>query len=75
MAALAIGAVGGWLFGPIGFLVGTFIGNLLFPPAQTPLPNLKLQTSQYGNMIPILYGTDRLSGQVVLQDKPVAHNS
>ena len=75
MASLALGAVGGFLFGPIGFLVGSFIGNLLFPPKADPLPNLRLQTSQYGLMIPLVYGTDRLSGQVVWQDTPKQHKS
>jgi hypothetical protein len=70
MAALALGLVGGFFFGPVGYLIGSTLGSLLFPPhgqdAQ-PLQNLKLQGSQYGVMIPISFGTWRHSGQVVWQ--------
>ena len=67
MAALALGAVGGYFFGPIGFLIGSALGNWLDPPKGPQLNDLKLQTSQYGDMIPLLYGQARLAGEVIWQ--------
>lgn len=75
MASLVLGTVGGFLFGPIGFIAGSLIGNLLFPGKQEGprLSNLKLQGSSYGQMIPIAYGTMRLAGQVVWQTDLIEH--
>lgn len=69
MASLMIGGLGGLAgaafgLGPLGFLIGSYVGNLLFPPPQ-PYVNLKLQGSDYGTMIPIVYGTFRVPGNVV----------
>lgn len=74
MASLVLGAAGalvGSFFGPlgasIGWSVGAALGNALFPQGQTGprLTDLKLQNSSYGAMIPILYGTVRISGLVM----------
>lgn len=75
MAALAFGLVGGFFFGPIGFLIGSMIGNLLFPAKQDgpKLTDLHVQGSEYGKMIPLLYGTDRLAGQIVWATDLVPH--
>src|SRR5574337_1854848 len=75
MASLVLGAIGGFMFGPIGFLGGSLLGNLLFPGKQEGprLHNLKLQGSYYGRMIPIVYGTFRLAGQVVWQTDLTEH--
>ena len=53
--------------GAIGFMAGTLLGNLLDPPKiEGPrLNDLKLQTSEYGRPIPILYGTMRMSGNCI----------
>jgi hypothetical protein len=76
MAALALGLVGGFAFGPVGFLVGSLIGNLLFPEKQQGprLTNLKLQGSSYGEMIPIIFGAFRTSGQVICQTDLKEHS-
>lgn len=76
MASLVLGAVGGYFFGPIGFMVGSALGNLLTPQKQEGprLSDLKLQGSNYGAMIPIPYGTIRVFGpQVVWQTDLVEH--
>ena len=73
--------VGGFFGGPmgasIGYLVGSGIGNLLFPQdtsndsntsvSQTGprLSDLKVQSSTYGNMLPIVFGTMRVSGNMI----------
>lgn len=76
MASLALGAIGGFFFGPIGFMIGSAIGNLLMPQKGQEGPkltDLKLQASQYGSMIPICYGITRLAGQVIWQTDLVPH--
>ena len=69
MAALVLGVVGGYFFGPLGFLGGELIGNLLFPQKQEGprLKDLHLQSSEYGQPIPIAYGLIRIAGQVIWQ--------
>src|SRR5690242_15678431 len=75
MASLVLGAIGGLFFGPVGYLVGSFLGNLLDPPKQEGprLTDLKLQASQYGNMLPRHWGTNRLAGTVIWQTDLVEH--
>jgi hypothetical protein len=76
MASLVLGAVGGYFFGPIGFMIGSAIGNLLFPGKGQDGPrlrDLKLQGSSYGQMIPILWGRGRMAGQVIWQTDLVEH--
>jgi hypothetical protein len=67
MASLALGAIGGYFFGPIGFMVGSALGNLLDPQkSEGPrIEDKRLQGSSYGEPIPIIYGTMRLAGQVI----------
>src|SRR4051812_27815687 len=75
MASLALGAagavVGGFLGGPlgasIGWSIGAMVGNLLDPPkVEGPrLSDLSLQNSEYGRMIPYLWGTMRMAGNVI----------
>lgn len=78
-AGLAFGLVGGFLFGPIGFMVGSLIGNLLFPQQQQGprLTDLKLHNSGYGIMVPIVYGAMRVPAIVIWQTdlKEHSHNS
>jgi hypothetical protein len=65
-ATLAFGAVGAYFGGPIGYAVGAAIGGMLFPE-QLPditaqsLGEMQLPSASYGNPIPIVYGTVRLS--------------
>ena len=74
MASLALGAAGAFLgsgFGPlgasIGWMLGSALGNALFPQhIEGPrLQDLKLHTSSYGGMTPYLYATMRVAGNVI----------
>lgn len=78
MASLAIAAAGAALTGSIGlgpqigFLVGSVIGTLLFPPPQQEivqegprLGDLSVSSSTYGTAIPLGYGTVRMSGNMI----------
>lgn len=78
MASLVFGAVGAvigfWVGGPqgaaYGFAIGSALGGALFPgklPDQTGprLTDLKVQTSSYGGMIPICFGTIRIAGNII----------
>jgi hypothetical protein len=71
MAQLALGAAGAWigsLFGMpmIGWAIGSTIGGILFGPKQEGprLSDLKVQGSQYGGMIPVLFGYFRVAGMI-----------
>lgn len=75
MAALALGAIGagvGSFFGyaSIGWSVGSMLGNYLFAPDQpdTEGPRLtdrSVSGSTYGQMRPMLFGTYRMSGEII----------
>lgn len=78
MAALALGLVGaavGKSFGlaSLGFMVGSTAGTLLFgrrggglPDREGPrLNDLRVQSSAYGQMIPLIYGSARVAGNVI----------
>jgi hypothetical protein len=71
---LAIGgAVIGGFFGVpgLGLAVGSIAGTLLFPgpdppPALGPrLGDLNVQVSAYGNPIPLIFGTERVAGNII----------
>lgn len=69
------GAIGGPIGAQVGYLAGTLLGNLLDPPKiEGPrLTDLKLQLSEYGKPIPIVYGVWRLAGNVIWQTDLVEH--
>jgi hypothetical protein len=65
-----VGGVVGSFFGypQLGFMVGSLVGGLLTPKEKTEGPrldDLKVQVSTYGSGIPILYGTERIGGNVI----------
>lgn len=70
---LAGQAVGAYFFGPVGAAIGGaiggYVGGLLFNEDQVfegqRLSDLKIQTSNYGNAVPIIYGTYRIAGNVI----------
>lgn len=74
MATLALAAAGAALapagYAAIGWTVGSVLGQLLFP-GKAPdrigprLNDLRVQQSQYGVAIPIVFGTDRIAGNVI----------
>lgn len=77
VAGAGIGsAIGGTFLGVSaaswGWSIGAFAGQALFPgklPDQTiqgpRFTDLKVTTSSYGQMIPIVFGTTRISGNVI----------
>jgi hypothetical protein len=77
VAGAAIGfAVGGPAGAQWGWMAGNLVGSVLFPPhIEGPhMADLKVQNSAYGQPIPVIYGTYRLSGNVIWADKPVEHS-
>lgn len=80
------GAAVGFAFGnpALGFAVGTMLGgitsSLLFPAegensssVGPRLSDLSVQTSTYGNAIPVLYGTNRVAGNVIWSTGLIEH--
>lgn len=67
--ALVGGAFGGSIGAQVGWLVGSMLGNLIDPPKiEGPRrTDLKLQISEYGKPIPIVWGLGRLAGNVIDQ--------
>lgn len=76
MAQLVVGAVGagiGYMIGgpagaKIGWMVGTAVGGVVFAPDAPDGPRItdkKVQSSVYGNPMPVAYGTARVNAQVV----------
>lgn len=67
--ALIGGAFGGSIGAQVGWLVGSMLGNLIDPPKiEGPRrTDLKLQVSEYGKPIPIVWGLGRLAGNVIDQ--------
>ena len=63
------GAVGGTVGAQIGWMVGSLLGSLLDPPKiEGPKrTDKKLQRSEYGSAIPLIWGTVRTAGNVIWQ--------
>lgn len=83
MASLVLGAVGagiGFMVGgpfgaQVGWMIGAAAGGLLDPvKSEGPhIGDLKVQSSEYGGMIPIMFGTFRLSGKVCWAQDKIEH--
>lgn len=73
MASLALGFIGTAIGGPFGGFIGSFIGSqidgLIFGGNKTQegprLTDLHVTSSAYGQGIPVLYGTIRVSGNII----------
>ena len=71
MGSLVGALLGAFLIKPIGLgiTIGSLIGGLLFPSRRKQGPaqfaNLQVQTSQKGEPIPVVYGTQRLAGNIL----------
>lgn len=72
MATLILGSLGGLVGGKLGRAVGSVAGNLIDRSLLAPkgrqgprLGDLTFQSSQYGALIPRLYGTNRVAGTVI----------
>lgn len=65
------GPIGGFVGSTLGKLAGGAIDNAIFGPTKLAprsgprLENLAVQTSTYGKMLPILYGTVRVAGNII----------
>jgi hypothetical protein len=79
MASMILSSAGNAAFGPVGGFLGALAGNVidsaaitaLTPPRMQPsrLAGLKVQASQEGAAIPIVYGRFRVAGQVIWATK------
>ena len=71
MASLILTGIGYYLGGPLGGAIGGAIGGLIEGKPDGPdiygprLNDLKVQLSTYGQMIPLVYGTTRISGNII----------
>lgn len=75
MASLVLGGIGaavGSMFGmpSLGFSIGSSIGSALFAPDMPTqygprLTDLKVVSSNYGEMIPLIWGNVRIAGKLV----------
>lgn len=87
MASVALGAVGagiGGAFGGVagaelGFSVGITIGGLLFPPKQKNqdsgrIKDLRVGGSGYGSVIPQIFGSMRVAGNIIWATDLVEHS-
>ena len=70
MAQLAVplagAGLGFWIGGPVGAAIGWSLGA--YATAEEPvieLPDLRVQTSQYGTGLPFIAGKQRLSGNII----------
>ncbi len=79
MASLILSTAGNALFGPIGGFIGALAGSAIDNAAITALTparvqpsrlaGLKVQASQEGAAIPIVYGRFRIAGQIIWASK------
>ena len=87
MAQLAVGvagaAIGAYFGAPgVGFALGMAVGGILFPQDGPPdqvaegprIHDLKVQSSAWGQMIPIVYGQARLAGNLIWAG-PLGHRT
>lgn len=74
MATLVIGAVAAWAapagYAALAFSVGSAVGAAMFgprlPTVEGPkLNDLRVQSSAYGEMLPLVYGSARVSGKLM----------
>jgi hypothetical protein len=63
--AIVGGIIGGPMGAQLGFMLGGLIGGLLSPPKPPALHDLTIQDSAYGRWIATVYGTYRVSGNVI----------
>ncbi len=82
MATLVLTTVGGIVGGPVGAAIGGLLGNvvdrsLLGPKGREGprLTELAVQTSRYGQPIPLLFGRMRVAGQVIWATDLVEHRA
>ena len=84
MATLVLSSVGQSVGGPLGSFVGARLGaladNAIFGPTKVPgreggrLKDQAVQSSAYGEMIPILFGKARIAGNIIWS-RPIKERS
>lgn len=79
MSQLAIpiagAAIGFYLGGPTGAAIGWSIGSYMsYEPPKEELPDLRVQTSQYGVGIPLIAGKQRVSGNIIWASDKVPYD-
>lgn len=72
---LVFSVVGYAMLGPLGGVLGGMLGNMMFPPEQPSqtLPNLgsqQIQTTLTGGVIPVILGTRKVAGNVIILGDP-----
>ena len=72
MATIVLGAIGTFIGGPVGGLIGSAIGQsvdgAIFGSGKIEGPRLKeldIQTSNYGQNLPAIFGAMRVAGSVI----------
>jgi hypothetical protein len=70
VGTFGLSAVGGYLFGPVGFAAGALLGSFLFgqggPDIEGPrLGDLNVSASSYGGVIPRCYAVQKVAGQII----------
>jgi len=80
MATLVLGAIGGALLGNWGAVAGIWLGSILFPQRlpdqeQGRMDDLKVTSSAYGVMLPIIFGTVRIAGNIIWATDLEEHES
>lgn len=70
MASIVLGGIGYYFGGPLGYMIGSYLGSQIDPqklPGQEGprLGDLSVQSSTYGQAIPITFGTTRLAGNLI----------
>jgi len=81
MASLVLGGIGKAVGGPLGGIVGGMLGSLidshLFKPKTTygpQLTDLSVTSATYGQPVPLVYGTTRISGNLIDATSLVQHS-
>ncbi|WP_213308162.1 phage tail protein [Paraburkholderia sacchari] len=81
LLGVAGAAIGGVLSGgaslaiEAGFLAGSLLGSILFPPKGPAPSDLRVQDSAYGKWIPRVYGRYRMAGNIIWLGTPHNHSS
>ncbi len=75
--SLSGAAVGAWVGGPvgaqIGWLIGSYLGSDPDDITQGTIGDLRVQTSQYGTNVPIVFGQQRVAGNIIWSNEKTVY--